>query len=100
MGWLTRGHRRYYYHPRRVGGKVTNEYIGTGERAESYERSVTAASARRRQQREEAATEDRELDALADLADDLVTATLIAKGYHTHHRQWRRIRGQRDNDGD
>lgn len=97
MGWEIRGNNRYYYRKRWIDRRVVSEYIGAGELAEALamldeydqqERVRLAAEWRTvvdddRQQAETMA----ELEDLVRLA---MTAVLIANGYHTHKRQWRR----------
>ncbi len=99
MSWETRGNQRYYYRRRKVGGRVIAEYIGAGYAAEA----LAVLDDFDRQQRQQAAADwratikadRRTAAALADV-DDLVksavAAVLIANGYHTHRRQWRKMR--------
>ena len=102
MAWEKRqrgGH--YYTRSKRVGGRVVREYVGTGRigelaaAADARERAKRAAEAEawRTERVEMAATDElvREFDALVSL---LTRGTLIAAGYHRHHRgEWRRRRG-------
>lgn len=99
MSWETRGNNRYYYRRRKVAGRVVSEYVGTGYLAEV----MAAEDATDRQARQAAAAEWRSIveadrrqeKALAEV-DTLVRAAvagvLIANGYHTHKRQWRKVR--------
>jgi len=102
MGWETRGHGRYYYRKSRRGGRVRSEYIGAGWIADMA--ADADELARQRQALEAAALRalvDHDAPHVAALAqvDDAIghmtTAALIAAGYHTHRRQWRRQRGAR-----
>ena len=34
MAWERRGHATYYYRPRRVGGRVVRDYLGSGPQAQ------------------------------------------------------------------
>ncbi len=34
MGWERRGDTSYFYHPRRVGGRVVKDYLGSGHVAQ------------------------------------------------------------------
>lgn len=98
MSWETRGTERYYYRRRKVDGQMVTEYLGNGWLAELAASQDEAD----RQHRAAAAAEwqalvDDERQTLATLAtvDDLVGAltagVLLANGYHTHRRQWRKM---------
>ena len=101
MAWEQRGDRAYYYRSVRAGGRVVKEYAGGGLAG------VLAAEfeAERREQRDhERAGIEREREKctaleqptreLDDLADLLMSATLLTAGYHRHDRgAWRRRRG-------
>ena len=99
MSWETRGNNRYYYRRRKVNGRVVTEEIGAGYLAEvvavldegdRHERNRAAAEFRQivEAERQTAAT----LDEVDGLIRDAVAAVLLAHGYHTHKRQWRRQR--------
>lgn len=99
MSWETRGNNRYYYRRRKVAGRVIGEYVGAGYLAEVMAAEDEAA----RQARQAAAAEWRSIveadrrqeKALADIAALVraaIAAVLIANGYHTHKRQWRKTR--------
>lgn len=99
MSWETRGNNRYYYRRRKVDGRVISEYLGAGDVAEA----LAGLDELDRQERQRAAaewralvdTDRRQVATLAEL-DDLVRSAvagvLIANGYHTHKRQWRKMR--------
>jgi len=99
MSWETRGNNRYYYRRRKVDGRVISEYIGAGGVA----KALAELDDIERQERQQAAaewralvdTDRRQVATLAEL-DDLVRSAvagvLIANGYHTHKRQWRKMR--------
>lgn len=101
MSWETRGNNRYYYRRRKVGGQMVTEYIGAGGVAEA----MAELDDIERQERQHAAAEwramvdddRRQVATLAEL-DDLirsaVAGVLIANGYHTHRRQWRKMRDE------
>jgi len=99
MSWETRGNHRYYYRRRKVDGRVIAEYIGAGDVAEAL--AGLDEDARRQQQHAAAEwralvdTDRRQVATLTEL-DDLVRSAvagvLIANGYHTHKRQWRKMR--------
>lgn len=100
MGWETRDRGgSYYYRKEREGSRVRSVYVGSGETAllisqleemradqEQDERN------RERQLRELDESADRALDSLSELTELLTVAALLASGYHTHKRQWRRKR--------
>lgn len=98
MSWETRGNQRYYYRRQRVGGQVIAEYLGNGLAAEL---TAVGDEADRERRAMEAAewrdllNDDRQTaDQLAEV-DDLVRAltagVMLANGYHTHRRQWRKM---------
>jgi hypothetical protein len=99
MPWSVRGDRRYFYFWRRVGGKPTKKYLGSGEAA----LEVAAEIERRRAERTALAREVRQhwqqhteasapLDDLARLTELLAKGSLIGLGYHQHDRTWRKRR--------
>lgn len=103
MGWERRGRGRYYYYKRREGGRVVSQYAGSGPVAQA----IAAQQAQdtrlwegiRAQARLERA-QDAELDAAIERAgaavQALVTAALLANGYHAHKRSWRKRRKHAD----
>ena len=100
MGWETRGNGRYYYRKVRDGGRVRSEYIGAGLVAEALADidgdARHDAEVQRRARRAEVDAERRTAAALAEvdrMVQTMTAAALIAAGYHTHRRQWRRARG-------
>ncbi len=99
MAWETRGNGRYYYRKVRDGAHVRSEYLGAGMLAEAHAaideidrhsaaagRAAWAVTVQAERAIDEAA------DEAADVAEALTAAVLIAAGYHTHRRQWRRQR--------
>lgn len=99
MSWETRGNGTYYYRKTRRGGRVVSEYIGAGYVAEA----LAGLDEIERHERQRAADEWRavvesdrqQAEALAEidqLVKSAVAAVLIANGYHTHKRQWRKAR--------
>lgn len=99
MGWETRGNGRYYYRKVRDGGRVRSEYLGAGVVAELLAEADDLG--RQRRQLEDEAWQDvigAERHTAATLAEvdrmvqGMAAAVLIAAGYHTHRRQWRRQR--------
>jgi hypothetical protein len=104
MPWDVRGERRYFNLWRRVAGRPTKLYLGSGEAAlqaaadierRHAERTARAREARgHRQEYQEASAP---LNELARLTELLAKGALIALGYHQHDRTWRK-RLDRTND--
>jgi len=101
MAWekRARGGSYYYTKERGADGRVRSVYVGGGEtamlisHAESFRREEERIkAAMRRAERERESDIDATLDALAALAESVTVAALIASGYHTHKRQWRKRR--------
>ena len=98
MSWETRGNNRYYYRRRKVGGRVVAEYIGGDWLAElAAARDDDDRQARARSAAEWQALVDDErqtVDQLAkveDLVQTLTAGVMLANGFHTHRRQWRKM---------
>lgn len=99
MGWETRGNGRYYYRKVRDGGRVRSEYLGAGVVAELLAEVDDLDRQRRQLEAEEwqdvIDAERRHGAPLAEvdrMVQGMASAVLIAAGYHTHRRQWRRQR--------
>lgn len=99
MGWETRGNGSYYYRKVRKGGRVVSEYIGAGDVAELLAKSDELDRQRRQLEAAEwravVESDRQQAEALAEvdeLVKSAVAAVLIANGYHTHKRQWRKMR--------
>lgn len=96
MAWLSG---KYYYRRKRQGDKVISEYVGAGAEAElialldEHEREQARA---KREAFRRKVTADRgqqkEIDAVGQVASDIVAAVMLVAGYHRHKRQWRRDR--------
>ena len=98
MAWEQRRNGRYYYRKAKHGGRVVSEYVGAGYVAEAMARIDEADRQRRKaaakQWRAIVADDQRHADELAavdDLVKSAVAAVLLANGYHTHRRQWRKV---------
>jgi hypothetical protein len=106
MGWEARGGGRLYYvRYRKVAGRVTRQYIGTGPVAEvAFAADVLRRADRRAAAEACRAERDRWLAALAPLlelsraVDVVVRATLLAGGFHRHARTWRKKRNVNSDD--
>jgi hypothetical protein len=100
MGWERRERGgSYFYRKEREGGRVRSIYVGKGELAgliaqlengRRTEREMQAAHERNLRAIDERV--DASLDELSEMAETLTAAVLLASGYHTHKRQWRRAR--------
>lgn len=99
MGWELRRGRLYYYRKEREGARVRSVYVGSGETAalisqlEGMRRDEDETE-HENQRRELAKLErqDEAIDATCRLIETVTEAALIAAGFHTHKRQWRKIR--------
>lgn len=100
MALVYRNGRPYLYRSKRRGGKVTSEYVASGEsalliaRMEQIERDEL--DYRRwalQEDRRKDAHHDAQLDELVAQARALARDALERAGYHQHHRgEWRRRR--------
>lgn len=99
MGWETRRGRLYYYRKERSGSRVRSVYVGGGETAMLISRLETIRrdeAETEREDRRRALTklerQDAMIEAACRLIDAVTEAALIATGFHTHRRQWRKRR--------
>ena len=99
MGWEQRGNNRYFYRKERDGSQVKSVFVGRGEIAhmvaqlqssspllERFARSMKSPQ-QVQQEKAEAA-----LEQASDLIELITQASLLSAGFHTHKRQWRRMR--------
>jgi cysteine sulfinate desulfinase/cysteine desulfurase-like protein len=102
MPWVSRRGRRYFYKAVRSGGRALSIYLGCGPAAEEAAAEVEQRRQARQRARAVLQAEIQQrlavlaaLEQLSALADLLAQATLVAAGYHQHHRgEWRRRRAQ------
>ncbi len=101
MGWEDRNGRSYYYRKERSGNKVRSVYVGGGEVAglcAALDGMVRSEAKDEREAKRRARARDTELDRagdeLGEMIKTLTTAALLAEGFHTHKRQWRRTRDE------
>jgi hypothetical protein len=99
MGWEQRGNSQYYYRKERDGKRVKSVYVGRGELAQMVsliqsDSPLIERLARRmaspqaiKQERAEAELED-----VVALVKMVTQAALLSTGFHTHKRQWRKMR--------
>ncbi len=103
MAWERRtGGGLYYTRSRRVGGRVTREYVGTGLGGKLAEIEDKEARARRddarhilRTEQERWDTVDAALSKTFHETEALTRCALVLAGYHQHHRgEWRKWRAR------
>ncbi len=113
MALEQRGSNFYYYGKERRGGRVCSIYYGSGETAVLMSRLDEARREEAGHKLEVARHElakleryDASIEATCRMIDSITEAALLAAGFHTHKRQWRRKRddhsggeGTRENDG-
>jgi hypothetical protein len=99
MGWEQRGKNSYYYKKERDGAHVKSVYVGRGEVADMVAQLQSSASLIQRYARcmkpTQAVEEEKielELDQLTDRVCVITEAALLIAGFHTHKRQWRKMR--------
>ncbi len=98
MAWEWRGDTEYYYHPRRVGGRVVRDYHGSGPVAqvaadlivEARDRRAAVAGAIKAEQSRLVAL-DVAMDRLDRACDVMECATLLAGG-NLNARRRRRVK--------
>ena len=99
MGWEQRGNNRYFYKKEREGSRVKSVYVGRGEVAQMVSNLQSSSSILEKlagtiKSPEAIKAEKAEdvLEQVSDLIQLTTQAALLAAGFHTHHRQWRRKR--------
>ena len=99
MGWEQRGNNSYYYKKERDGSRVKSVYLGRSEIAHMVAQLQSSSPlierfARSMKSPDEIKFEKAEaaLDQASDLIELITEASLLAAGFHTHKRQWRRKR--------
>jgi len=99
MGWEQRGNNSYYYKKERDGSRVKSVYLGRGEVAHMVAQLQSSSPllerfARSMKSPDEIKFEKAEaaLNQASDLIELITEASLLAAGFHTHKRQWRRKR--------
>ncbi len=97
MGWERRGNHSYYYRKERGGSRVRSVYVGNSETAgllaqlDGIRRDEDQTEREnRRRMRQNFDAQEKAIDAMCSMNDAVVEAMLIASGFHTHKRQWRR----------
>jgi hypothetical protein len=99
MGWEQRGNNQYYYKKEREGSRVKSVYVGRGDVAHMIAQIQSSSSLIERYARfmksPQAVEQERaemELDQLTDRIRVITEAALLTSGFHTHKRQWRKLR--------
>jgi hypothetical protein len=102
MAWEQRGTNRYYYRKEREGSRVKSVYVGRGEVAHMISKLESSSAELEKLLRAQKSIEAQELervelalDRAIELTQLFTEAELLAAGFHTHHRQWRRKRNGR-----
>lgn len=98
MAWKQRGRKKYLYLVSRdAEGRVRTRYAGAGPRAEALSRVLEARKAARLQEAQECAAEGQAVTEISALSEKLgeelsllVSGVLVASGFYSHKRQWRR----------
>ncbi len=103
MGWENRSGRLYYYRKEREGSQVKSIYVGRGEMAQIVAQLQSSSPVLEKLARQNATSKmmqsevaEATLDQTADLIHLLTQAVLLACGFHTHKRQWRKMRKRND----
>lgn len=96
MGWEKRGGKQYYYRKERDGSRVKSVYVGRGEIANMISQFQPGSSLIEKLARQTKSANEVSLDRAVFIFEQsiqlLTQAALLAAGFHTHHRQWRRKR--------
>jgi len=102
MGWEKRGSHEYYYRKERDGTRVKSTYVGRGEIAHMVSQIQSSSTVLERllpltRSSPMDATEKSEtaIKQATRLIDLVTQAALIAAGFHSHKRQWRKKRNGR-----
>ncbi len=102
MGWEQRGNNSYYYKKERQGSKVKSVYVGRGEIANMISQIQSSSPLLEKLARTIKTPEtvnqekaDAALEKVTDFVRLITQATLLTAGFHTHHRQWRRMRKEK-----
>jgi thioesterase domain-containing protein len=99
MGWEDRSGHSYYYRKERRGPRVVSRYVGAGQTAR-FLAMLDALDREAEEEKRAAEIEAREATELGEahaiafgaVCETLTLATLLAEGFHTHKREWRRAR--------
>jgi hypothetical protein len=99
MGWEKRGNGTYYYRKEREGSRVRSLYVGGGQTAALIAQLEMMRREKRAEKRNtylrqvsEFQAQDAIVEAACRMIDGVLEAALIVAGFHTHKRQWRKMR--------
>jgi hypothetical protein len=96
MGWEQRGNHWYYYRKKRDGSRVKSIYVGCGEIADMISQFQSSSSVLEKLARRTKGANEIQSEKVVLLFEQaiqlLMQAALITSGFHSHHRQWRRMR--------
>jgi vacuolar-type H+-ATPase catalytic subunit A/Vma1 len=97
MATEARKGRSYYYRSRRIDGRVVREYVAAGAAAElAAKRDREDRELRRQQQSQQLCklvTFDKiseQVNTLIENSNIILTASLLAAGFHQHRSEWRK----------
>jgi hypothetical protein len=104
MAWETRRGRKYYYRKVREGNRVRSIYVGADENAclvaevdAKCRQSYTDEHAAARRVREFHDQVDDQINQILSITEILTEGALMAAGFHTRKREWRRVRYEKSN---
>ena len=97
MAWEKRRGRDYYYLKRRAGDRVRSVYVGADEDARIFAELAEAGREQRSavkaaRHRTRVSDPDAPFLEAIEIVETLARGALLAYGFHTHKRQWRRSR--------
>lgn len=99
MAWEQRGNHSYYYRKERDGSRLKSVYVGRGEIAQMVSQIQSSSPLLERLARTFKSPEaikmeksEAVIEQVTHVIQLLTQAALLAAGFHTHHRQWRRKR--------
>lgn len=98
MGWEQRGNHQYYYRKERHGAHVRSVYVGRGQMARMVSEFQTTSGlfdkviGRTDSGLEQLKEQDADIAHVCGLIQSITQASLLAAGFHTHKRQWRKKR--------
>ncbi len=99
MGWEQRGAHQYYYRKERDGSRAKSVYVGRGEIANMFSDFQTTSGLFEKaigmvypSELDQLKEQDANIEQACRLIDVITQAALLAAGFHTHKRQWRKRR--------